>query len=283
MDIYKFYRLEFSVRNLGIGLIAVFSVLVKGYIPSASLAGLSILHILLVQMHSFSMNHYFDWKVWDEDNYVAKLIEEGFSEKKVLFLTILPLILLSLTILLFPSKYIWLLVLYIILFFLYQAPGLRLKNHYLSSIILNALCLGWVLYAYPYLFLTGSLDLIFITFSVIFFFYMSFHEVIHQVAHLERDDIYSLPEASSIETTRIVAAAFLLIPIIFAIYTLFVDWSKYFFFTGTILFSTLRLYKLFTVDLKIGEFQNLRNRWDKLYSAHEAIYYVFFILLAYLF
>ena len=281
MDVFNFYRLDFSIRNLGIGVISVFSVLASGQMPSLFYAFLALVQILLIQMHSFSMNHYFDYKVWKEKNYIGKLIENGFQERKILFLTLLPLLILVLT-LPFSNKYVLLLFLYVILFFLYQSPQFRLKKHYLWSIILNSVCLGWILYAYPYLFLTGSFDLVFFTFSVIFLFYMAFQEIVHQIAHINKDKIYSLPQATNIKTARNVAAFFLLIPAISAVYTLMVNPFTYLFFTGTILFSILRIYKLSKTKLKIEEFKKIRNRWDKFYSFQEAIYYMIFLSLVYL-
>ncbi|MBM3712285.1 MAG: hypothetical protein FJW56_02425, partial [Actinobacteria bacterium] len=194
---------------MGIAVIAIASL---GSMPNMFYVGLILFQLLLIQMNSFSMNNYFDYKAWKEKNYIGKLLKSGFNECLLIFLTLVPLVVMIFTIP-FSNSYIWILLAYIILFFLYQAQPFRLKNNWFASIILNSLCLGLILYIYPYLFLADGLTLTAIIFSIIFFFYLSFHEVVHQIAHIGRDKIHSLPDAIGIRKSVNVAEMFLFIPI----------------------------------------------------------------------
>ncbi|MFH1507387.1 MAG: UbiA family prenyltransferase [Candidatus Omnitrophota bacterium] len=274
MNLFKFYRLDFCLRNLGLGLIGIFSL---DKIPSIWLAALSLFQILLIQMSSFSMNNYFDYKAWKEDNYIGFLLNQGFGESLIIVLTLLPLAVLAFTIP-FSNAFFVILVLYTVLFFIYQSPLGRLKNHYFSSIVINSLCLGSILYIYPYLFLSGKISMIAGVFSIIFFLYLGFHEVIHQIAHFGKDRLYSLPKVIGIRKTIMVAELFLLAAILTAIFALYVDPRKYFCFSGTIVFSLLRLYKLRKLPQIKTSFEALRNRKDKFYSFQEGVYYLLFLI-----
>ena len=166
ISIYKFYRLDFCIRNLGLGFIAILSV---SQFPPILKSALAILQILLAQMYSFSMNNYYDTKVWGEENYAKELMNKGFSDKAVWRLCALPLILMLLTIPFSNASY-FLLILYQILFHLYQAPGFRYKDNYILSLIINSVCLGTILFLYPFWFLESRVTPIAVILSVIFFF-----------------------------------------------------------------------------------------------------------------
>lgn len=276
----KFYRLEFIVRNLGISTIAIAVVLSLGFDPSILEIVISISVPFLIQLHSWPMNNYFDYLVWGEENYIGELIEGGWKKPVILSLCFMPFVFLGPIIWIYP-EFSWIPLLYIVIFTLYQAPGFRLKDDYILSIIMNSLGLGWVLFAYPYLFLTHSIDLIFITLSIIFFFYMAFHEVVHQIAHQDKDDIYSLVDAVGISGSVFIANVFLVIPIIFATVTLLVDPVRYLFITGVLIFSTYRIYRLSGMDYNKKNFQKIRNRWDKFYSFQEAAYIIIILVIIY--
>jgi hypothetical protein len=278
MNFFKFYRLDFCIRNLGISVIAIASL---GFMPNPFYIVLTLLQLLLIQMNSFSMNNYFDYKIWKEGNYIGRLLKSGFNEKLLVFLTFMPLLILCFTIP-FSNGYMWILFAYIILFILYHAPNFRLKNSWILSIIINSICSGLILYIYPYMFLSNGLNLTGIVFSTIFFFYMAFHEVIHQIAHLKKDKIYSLPQSIGIKNTINVARIFLFIPMILALIPLIVDPIRYFFFSGTLIFCSIRLYKLSHVKPRVQEFQKIRGSFDKFYSFQEAIYYLVFLYIPYI-
>lgn len=281
MNLFKFYRLDFCIRNLGLGIIAIFSL---EFIPQVSKTILALLQILLIQMHSFSMNNYLDGKIWKEKNYTYELISKGMNENFLFFLMVLPLLLLFLTIP-FSNRYFFILLAYIILFALYQLPIMRglFKSHYLPSIIINSLCLGTILYIYPYLFLAKQLTLTATAFSIVFFFYLAFHEVVHQIAHLGRDEVHSLPKVIGIEGSVRVGMLFLVIAMGPALFAIVIDPIKYFFFTGTILFSGFRIYKLKKIKPIQENFIKLRSRKDKFYSFQEGLYYIIFLTLNHIF
>jgi len=277
INLFRFYRMDYCIRNLGLGIMAILTV---DSVPNPFNAFLAMIQILLIQMHSFSTNNYFDYKVWKEDNYIGKLLTSNFNQKILPVLCLAPLLFLAITIP-FSDKYFFLLILYIFLFSLYQIPPFRniFKNHYLSSIIINSICLGTILYLYPYLYLNKELHLVGFLFSLIFFFYLAFHEVIHQIAHLGQDKIYSLPQAIGIKKAVKVAISFLIISILVAFYGFVISPLRNFFFSGTIGFSLFRIYKLSKIPLTKESFLKIKNSWDKFYSLQEGIYYLIVILL----
>lgn len=276
--LFRFYRMDFCIRNLGLGIIALLSL---DSLPKPASAVVVLLQLLLIQMHSFSMNDYFDFKVWGEENYIGVLLRDGMNEKTAVILTILPLLMIGLTAF-FNSSYLWLLAVYAALFFFYQAPFARLKDNYLLSILVNSLCLGLILYVFPFLSLAKGFTLTAGVFSVIFFFYLAFHEVIHQIAHFGRDKIYSLPRAIGIKKSVRVAEAFLIIPLFAALIAVAINPFRYFFFTGTIIFSSLRAYVLQKTEPIQENFIKLRERNDKFYSFQEGLYYLFFLSLGHI-
>lgn len=273
MDFYSFYRLDFCIRNLGISLIGIFSGIYVTGSYDIFLLSIILLQLILVQMNSFSMNHYFDYKEWNEDNYIKNIFNTEVSELKIIFFIFLPLVFLAATTFLI-SDYISLLVLYILSFLVYQMPKVRLKKHYFSSIILNSLCLGWILYAYPYLIIVDEINLVFIIFSVIFFCYMAFHEVVHQIAHNDKDMIFSVLDRFGLVKSKRIAIFFLLIPIIVSIYGLYIDLYNHVYFLISIIFSIYRINKLISYSLSKKLFSNIRNSWHKFYSFHEGLVYL---------
>ena len=282
MNLWKFYRMEFSVRNLGISILSLFSVLaVKGTLDILP-AAIFIFQLLLVQMNSFSMNDYFDYRVWDEDNYIHRLVEnENWSHRKVLLFTVLPLIVLAATVP-FSNVFFWILPAYTLLFYLYQGPGIRLKNNFVWSIILNSVCLGTILYIYPYLALAGIPSPVFWVFAATFTFYMAFHELVHQIAHMEKDRIHSMPERTSISTTVKLAEVFMAVPLLSALILFLKSPSEYVYLLGVVIFSAVRIYRVSETPETVESFQDIRNRWDKFYSFQEAIFIISAVILIFL-
>jgi 4-hydroxybenzoate polyprenyltransferase len=274
VNLFKFYRLDFCLRNLGLGVVGILSI--RGALDY-KMSFLALLNVLLIQMHSFSMNDYFDFKTWNEDNYIKILISKGAKSFFCLFLNLLPILILIFIVLEYNAYY-FLLIVYLILFYLYQAYPFRLKNNYLLSIIINAVCLGSLLYLYPYLFCGGKINLLALTFTFVFFFYLAFHEVIHQIAHLNRDKINSLPSCFGIRNAIIIAKVFLLLAILAAMIALVVDLSANLIFVITVVFSSFRLYKIYKTEPVQESFINLRNRLDKFYSFQEGCLYILYFL-----
>lgn len=274
-NLFKFYRLDFCFRNLGLGAIGIFS---SEQIFNVKLSLLALVNILLIQMHSFSANDLFDFKTFGEENYIMGLKKRGISLKLCLFLTLLPLIFLIVTISVYKA-YSYILFLYIFLFYLYQTPPFRLKNNYLLSIIINAVCLGAILFLYPYLLLTNKLNPLGVFFTVLFFCYLAFHELIHQIAHLGRDKICSLPSKIGIARTIDIARCFLVISILTGIWGLIFVPVRKIIFIIPIIFSAMRLYKLSKISAVQENFINLRNRWDKFYTFQEGLLYIILLTL----
>jgi hypothetical protein len=274
-NLFKFYRLDFCLRNLGLGVIGIFS---SGPAFDIKLSLLALVNILLIQMHSFSANDLFDFKAFGEENYIMKLKKTGVSLKLCLFLTLLPLIFLIVTVSIYKA-YSYILFLYIFLFYLYQAPPFRLKNNYLLSIVINAVCLGASLFLYPYLLLANKLNPLGLFFTILFFCYLAFHELIHQIAHLGRDKICSLPSKIGIDRTVGIAICFLVIAILTGAWGLiFVPAGKIIFIIP-IIFSAIRLYKLSKIPAIQENFIKLRDRWDKFYTVQEGLLYITFLTL----
>jgi 4-hydroxybenzoate polyprenyltransferase len=272
MNIAKFYRLDFCFRNLGLGIIALFSL---EHIPRFPQASLAILQILLVQMHSFSSNNYFDATQWGELNYINDLLQQGVNRTVLLFLTLMPLFVLILTIP-FSNRWFVLLAAYLVLFALYHLPAARkiFKEHYLPSIVINSLCLGTILYLYPYLFLARGITMHAIAFSIIFFLYLAFHEIVHQIAHLGQDKIYSLPQAIGIQGAATASVCFLWAAALVAAYMLAINPAQHFVFAATIIFCLFRVYRLRRLSPTQDVFKKIRNRKDKFYSLQEGVCYI---------
>lgn len=267
MKLLKIYRIKTWFKNIGVSLIGLLSL---DNIPKPEYTIIiPISHTFLIQMHSFSMNDYFDFKLQDEKNHVGKLILKGKNEKLIIFLLILPLLFILPTLQYTKNIFsIFLLLTYIFTFFIYQSPFFRLKRYYLPSIIINALCLGTILYIYPYLFFSTIINCKVIIFSLIFFTYVAFQEIIHQIAHLKKDLTISLPKIIGKKRSLSVCKNLLWLQIIIALQGTFTSTPI---FIGTIFFTLLRIKKLNEISLKKTNFEELRN---KLYGIHEGLYYL---------
>ena len=78
MDFIKFYRIkDWVYKNMGI---AIIGLLTTGLKPDPIWL-IPLLQIFFVQLHSFSMNDYFDYKITREKNYIGSKLKSKFSEK----------------------------------------------------------------------------------------------------------------------------------------------------------------------------------------------------------
>ena len=274
IEFYNFYRLDFCLRNLGIGIIGILSL--RGW-PPLFYSAVTIFQILLVQMFSFSTNNIFDYEAWDEENHSGTLMEHGWAKKTVLVYSSIPLFFLFFTFFV-TGAVSWLLILYLVLFHLYQAPGIRLKNHYISSIIINAVCLGSLLYIYPFIAISREMNSLAWGFTLIFGIYLVFHEILHQVAHLGRDIIISLPQVKGIPRSyfwmKVTLAVNAAVALAFALY----DIKHNNVFLITFIFSILRI---FILNKEIPSQENalkLRLSRDKFYTLQECLIYAVILI-----
>jgi 4-hydroxybenzoate polyprenyltransferase len=273
-DLKKFYKVNTWIKNLGIGIVGILSATLN---PNLFYSLLILLQLSLLQMHSFSMNDYFDFKVWKERNYIGELIrKKKIKENIAIFLTLLPLVFLSFILFFLKSPYSFFPALYVFIFFLYQSSFFRFKNHWISYLILTPTGLGIILYLYPHLFFSNSLTDKSIVFSIIFFSYVAFHEMIHMIAHMQKDKIRTLPHVIGRKRTLEFSLIFLIIPSIVAIIVLLFNPLANLIFIGTLFFSILRILKIKSLDINKTNFEEIRN---KFYGVHEGIYYITFLLL----
>lgn len=273
LDLARFYRLKTWYRNMGIAVIGVLASPVLDPVTAA----LSVLQVFLIQLHSFSMNDYYDHLSWDEENYVGRLLERGTGRKTMLALMVGPLALAT-------ALYPWtgtptvLLPVYSILFYLYQGPA-RLKRHWAASILLNAVPLGWILFAYPYLVQTTQLTPEFTFFSALFLFYMAFFEIAHQVEHQEGEpEVHSLVDAAGEKFSLLAGGLLQTVPGIIGV-ILAVEGSLNPVLPATAaVFSLFRLYRV--SGLPGGNTGVIRRSWHKFYTVFEGGIYVAVLFLS---
>ena len=275
INFFQFYRLDFCLRNLGIGIIAIFSL---DTWPTIMQAIFVIFQLLLVQMYSFSTNNVYDGAAWDENNYTKTLRNNGVGVHEISFYSLLPLLIFIVTTL-FSGWAIILLIIYLFLFHLYQAPSIRLKNHYALSILINAICLGAILYIYPVCAIHGDFTVVTAGFSVLFFLYLVFHEILHQIAHYQIDKIFSLPQKIGIKRSFCWCKLTLIIIIILALMVVVIAPVDGIIFIIAIGFCLLRLFILQRNELTQTFANELRERKDKFFTAHEGIIYLGFLIL----
>ncbi len=271
MNPVKFYRLDTWYKNMGMALIGVFSAGVS--LDNAFAAAIGFLQVFLVQLHSFSMNDYYDHLRWGEETYVGKLLSEGWDLWQLRFLMLAPL---ALALMFYPvsQEFTLLLVLYSLLFYLYQGP-MRLKRHWAFSIPLNAIPLGLIIYLHPYLVTAGSLGATGLFFSILFTFYLAFYEIAHQIEHQEEErEVFSLIDQIGVKNSLIVATLFLIVPVVTGI---FLAWS-----TGVwqlylipAFFFIIRVLQLHRIE----DYGRIRKSRHKFYAAHEGIYYLIILSL----
>lgn len=267
---FKFYRLDFCLRNLGLGMIGIAAGLDRF---NCTLALIALINIFLIQAYSFSANNYYDYQIFGELNYIAQLRARGISLKLCFAICLLPLVLLAGILAAYPS-YAAILFLYLLLFYCYQTPPFRLKNNYLLSILINAVCLGSILILYPHLFINQKLNALGAYFAVLYFCHLAFFELIHQIAHLGRDQIMSLPAKIGIGGTANAIKIFQLLIIFLALAGWFMLPAEKLIFITTLLFSLLRLRKLLCLPALQDNFLKLRERPDRFYALWEGLCYL---------
>ena len=274
LNFFKFYNVGAWIRNLGIPLIGILSL---GFVPNLIYVIIILLQLALLQAWSFSINNYFDARIRKEKNYIASLLEV-YSSKKILFLCVLPLIFLIFSFFVFRGNIIFLII-YIFLYdFLYEFPPFILKRSSFFSILASPICLTLLPYLYAYLSFTNMFSIKSITFLVILFFYMAFHEIIHQVAHSEKEKV--LPKSLGIKGGIRVTKFILLVPVFISIAVIALDFEKNLIFMITIIFSIFRLRKLSKIQPKPEAFQKIKYSWHKFYSVHEGFLYIIFLILS---
>ncbi|MDY6769494.1 MAG: UbiA family prenyltransferase [Candidatus Nanohaloarchaea archaeon] len=267
MNLARFYRVPRWYHNMGM---AVIGVLAAGVSRATLLpAAVGVLQVFLVQLHSFSMNDYYDHLFWGEDTYVGQLLAAGRSTWTLRGLMLAPLLA---AVALYPVSgvYTVLIVLYAALFYLYQGPA-RLKRHWAFSIPLNAVPLGLIVFLHPYLVTAGGLGTRGIFFGVLFTCYMAFYEVAHQVEHQDVEDaVHSIVDAVGVERTLQLGAVFLAVPVATGIALALRSPLSPALAGIAAVFLVLRLHRLRTVT----DYAVIRRSWHKFYAAHEGLAYV---------
>lgn len=271
MNLLRLYRVKGWCKNLGITLIGF---LINSGIKIELLTPLLVAS--LAQAYAFSINDFYDFQETEEQNFLGNLIKEGkFSKRKGLFFCLLPGII-SLVLSAFLGLWVLLTnLLFISLYTFYSRPLARLKKDWKFSLPINTICLGVLLFLLGYF--TGGIRLkaYGIVFLLIFASYILLSELIHQISHKREDKragIKSFPIEFGNELTLKVGKLTQLVPIIFSLYMILLDPFKKFFFLGVIIFSLLRILKLFKVKGKDESFKELRN---SLYGISEGIYLLF--------
>lgn len=271
MDFLKFYRVRDWYHNLGMALIGILAAGIsrETLVPAA----VGLLQVFLVQLHSFSMNNYYDARYWEEDNYVRKLLEGRMERWKVYLLGHIPLLL---ALLFFPVSGVFTLLLlaYAALFYLYQGPP-RLKTHGAASIVLNSVPLGLIVFLHPYLVTAGSLRSLGIFFSVLFTFYMGFYEVAHQVEHQDEKRMYSVVERVGEVNSIRIGASFLIIPSLAGVYFMSNSPGLNAVYLVPVFFLALRLANLYSIE----DYSRIRRDWHKFYAAPEGGFYILLLLI----
>jgi 1,4-dihydroxy-2-naphthoate octaprenyltransferase len=222
------------------------------------------------------MNNYYDYVFWNEENYI-KNISDAYSRQFLLAAMLIPL-LISLSLSIFTGYSTILLVVYSLTFYLYQGP-LRLKNHWIPNIIINAFCMGFLIFAYPFLVQTSTITPEFIYFSILFFCYISFFEIAHQFEHFKMEDNYTIIEALGVKRSVIMSTALIiLVPLSAGIILLNYNLSLHILILTSVI-SGFRAYRLRKILGNPEEFLYVRQSWHKFYTTFEGLFYVLILLI----
>lgn len=266
------YRVDDWFRNLGISLIGVLSAAPISMVDPLT-AGFALVEMFLLQMHVFSLNDISDAERWDEHNAAFDLLSAGVSVRVLYLLGVAPLIAAVAMSVVAGSPA--LLAAAAVLGYLYQGRP-RLKEHYATSILINAAGLGMILYIYPYVALGGVLDLRFAFFAILFLLYMAVFEIAHQVEHRERDKIVSIVDAIGVGgSVRTVLVLVLMTVTMGAIFSV-LDPPNVLVYLGPVAFGAYRIYRL-----SMGSddmLARMRQQWHKLYILHEGLFYIVVLL-----
>jgi 4-hydroxybenzoate polyprenyltransferase len=263
MKICELYRVKDWIKNLGIILI---SFMYTGLYENIFKLLLIIFQFSLLFSYGFSINNFFDYKICGERNFFSR------CKKKSVMSCILPLLILIPTLYFYSSLFF---LIFFLLYSFYSIPPFRLKNYFIFSIFINSLCIVIIPFFSLFQMFSVKPNLQAIVLSIIYFFYLNFHETIHQIAHSKTDrkcGIKSLPNVLGLKKSLKCAKIFLIVPIVFSLLALIINFQDGLIFFGTIFFSFLRIFKLSKVSVHTN-FEKIR---EKFYGVHEGIYYLSF-------
>lgn len=266
MRYLSIYRVRDWYRNMGI---AVVGVLAASPGEGAAVhVAVALLQVFLVQVHSFTMNDYYDALYWGEDNDIRAALDSGVRRRTVLLLGHLPLVgVLAGAV--FTGPVTFLLAGYVVLFYVYQGP-LRWKRNWALSILLNATGLGLIIFLHPYVATAPVITPSGVYLALLFTAYMAAFEVLHQMEHQDADSIFSIVDRFGTEGGRILTAVFLAVPAIAGLVLIVLEPTSWPVAVAAPVLAPLRIYDLWTC----ADPGSLRPRWHKLYTLPEGVYYV---------
>lgn len=268
----KFYQFRKWYRFSGIYLIGALSAPLLDPVIAAT----AVLQLFLVQMHSFSMNNYYDYKFWNENNYLKEVSAE--HSKIVIHAAMLIPLLLAVSLFPITGYATVLLLVYAATFYLYQGPP-RLKNYWVSNILINAFCMGFLIYAYPFLAQTVTITPMFVFFSILFFCYIAFYEIAHQYEHHREEDNFSIMEGIGLKNSLIVASTLIFVVPFISGLILFYNGLNLSIFSLYLVFSLLKLYRFKTIFEEPEKFIFVRESWHKFYTTFEGTAYIILLII----
>ncbi len=264
VDFLEFYRVKDWYTNMGMPLIAALTV---ELVPNAGVLAAAILQIALIQMYGFSTNDLYDYRFWNEENYVAGVWNSDRSTAYLLFaLPVAGIFALSY----FTGIYTVLFIAFLINLQVYNGFP-RLKENYLASILMNAFNFS-LFFLYPYMVAAEGFRPLAVFFHLLFLLYMMLFEVAHQVEHDEVDRIYSIVDAIGLENSFRFMKAILIISAGLAAFMAAVDGEMFAMYAAAIFFSALRLWEISRMEVKEDAY-TVRNSWHKFYTVFEGGWY----------
>jgi len=273
-NLYKLYRIEDWIKNLGIVLIGT---LFSGNfnLINTLLVGISVSCILA---HTFSINDFYDFELTSEKNYLGKeIIRKKLSKNKAIIFSILPIFLLFFLSLFLSQEVLFLIFLFLIIADIYNCPPFRLKNNWFLNLIINSFCLGTILFFIGYLSMTTIITIKTFAFSLIFFSYILFSTLIHQLSHLKKDiaaKVSSFPNLFGVRKTIFLLLFIEASVIAFSLFLLIIDFYQNLIFLGTFIFNFFMIVKIQQINIKKINFSELR---EKVYGISEGLFYLIFL------
>ena len=264
ISLVKFFRINDWVKNLGIILISSFLVLdIRNFVFSLIISILSL-------SSAFSFNNLMDYKFMKENNYIKKIIRKN-NFNFLVTLSILPAFL-SIFISLFYSVFAFFLTLFFNLLMLaYSSPPLRLKRHWIFSLLINSISLSVFLFLLSLNYF--PVNAFYWCLIFVFFIYILVSEILHQICHFKvdkRSNIFSFPVSFGIKNSINLIKYILVFELVFVL--LFIFKFRYWIFLSSIPFIFLRLEK---IKYHKNNFCKLRNEFFGLY---EGILYLLVLL-----
>ena len=185
---------------------------------------------------SFSLNDYFDWKIQEEDNFLAIQVQQKkLTEKLALIYCFLPLLFLPFILFVYSGTAIFLFLTFFLLVLFYSLPLIRLKQKKLLGFLaspLGAVILflqGYSVLSYPYF---SNLNIFLL--AVIIFLFQCYLEILHIIK-----DSFDMNEIKEMNLERALKLKWQ-----FPLFSLFVSLIFSFFspfFLITSLFSIVRM------------------------------------------